>query len=223
MAVVDDKLLMVGGKEIDGGLHTKAEYMDNGVWVPVDDNVTLSSYKLSRPCMVGWQSSGYLLGGDDYASGTVHTYIWKLDFDQSPLKWEKHSHLLNGRYSHGCAVMKVRGEPHIISAGGLSNAYETYEAKIVSSVELLNLVTGRRAFTASLPKPLWGGSLILAGTKLFYVGGVDPYGEPSDMAYEYTPRPGSDYVPENTEIRSFWKEHRLNISSPTSIALAYNE
>ena len=95
--------------------------------------------------------------------------------------------------------------------------------QIISSVELFNIVSGRRSFSAPLPKPLYGGSLTLAGPKLFYVGGVDPYGEPSDMAYEYVPRAsGVDFHPDNTGINSFWKEHKLNISSRTSIAVGYS-
>ena len=130
LAVVSNKLLMVGGRDVTGDIHSKAEYLDNGLWLPVDDNVTLSSFKLTRPCLAGWQSSAFLLGGDDYG-GNILSYIWKLDFEKSPLKWEKHSHLLNGRHAHGCAIIRVKKEPYIVTVGGLSNEYETNEAKVI--------------------------------------------------------------------------------------------
>ena len=129
LAVVSNKLLMVGGRDVTGEIHSKAEYLDNGVWFPVDDNVTLSSFKLTRSCLAGWQSSAFLLGGDDYG-GNILSYIWKLDFEKSPLRWEKHSHLLNGRYAHGCTIIRVKQEPYIVTVGGLSNEYETNEAKV---------------------------------------------------------------------------------------------
>ena len=90
-------------------------------------------------------------------------------------------------------------------------------------MELFQISTGRRVFTATLPKPLHGGSLTFAGSRLFYIGGLDPYGEPSKVAYEYMPRPaGLDYDPEITKINSFWKEHPLNVSSRHTIAMGYS-
>ena len=184
-------------------------------------------------------TTAYLVGGDDYKGG-VHSYIWKLDFEKSPLKWEKVSNLLNRRYGHACTLITVRKEPYIMTVGGLSNAHMTYKAQvkipeketpdlkhlslqITSSVELYNINSGRRVFTAMLPKPLHGGSLTYAGSRLIYFGGVDPYGEASAVAYEYIPRPsGLDFDPEKTDINSFWKEHPLNVSSRHLIAFGYS-
>ena len=96
--------------------------------------MTLASFKLTRACLAGnvEMTTAYLIGGHDYSDGTVHSYIWKLDFEKSPLRWEKVSNLLNRRYDHACTIITVRKEPYIMSVGGLSNAHMTYKAQVNS-------------------------------------------------------------------------------------------
>lgn len=63
-------------------------------------------------------------------------------------------------------------------------------------------------FTASLPKPLYGGSVAIVNNRLIYFGGVDMYFGVSNSAFEYIPKPsGLEFNLNGTKINSYWKEH----------------
>ena len=91
------------------------------------------------------------------------------------------------------------------------------------SVELYDIAEDRWSFTATLPKPLYGGSATMVKSRFFFFGGEDPYREFSNTIYEYIPRPaGADYGGNNAEILSFWKEHQpLDQKNQFLIAIGY--
>ena len=47
-----------------------------------------------------------LIGGKD--GERMVSWVWKMDFNQTPFKWTRMNNINNQRHRHECAIIKVR-------------------------------------------------------------------------------------------------------------------
>ncbi len=155
-AVVDDKLVVVGGQD-DKKLVTQTEVFDGESWTEAADMPTPREHLAAV-------SDGvyvYAVGGRSLSADENSAAFER--FDPESGNWEKLPDMPTPRGSYGAALIDGR----IVAVGGEE------PTRVLPTVEMYDISTGKWTTQAPINTPVHGQVVAAVDTTLFCIGGAD--------------------------------------------------